>query len=562
MVTRRFAAALAGALILGAGLHVLDAQGRGAAARTGATGLRFALSFPAARSPQPLDGRIILVVSNNDRREPRFQNDVYNPATQLSFGIDVTGLAPGREAVIDGRTPGFPLQSLDEVPPGDYWVQAVLHKYETFHRADGHTVKLPMDRGEGQHWNRAPGNLLNTPLKVHLDPRAGTIVRISLDREIPPLPEPKDTKYVKYLKLKSERLTTFWGRPMYLGAIVVLPEGFDEHPDARYPLMINHGHFPREMRGFPPEPGAPEGGRRGNGQFFRDWTGPGFPRMIMLLIQHANPYYDDSYAVNSENVGPYGDAINDELIPYVEQRFRGIGQGWARGLFGGSTGGWEALASQIFYPDRYNGAWGACPDSIDFRQYETVNIYDEKNAFYINSDWKKTPHPDGRNYLGHLQATVEEDTRWEQVLGTKSRSGEQWAIWEAVYSPVGADGYPKPIWDPVTGVIDHAVAAHWRDHYDLRAILERDWPTLGPKLRGKLHIYVGDMDTWYLNNAVYLMEAFLKKAANPPADAVVEYGDRAEHCWTGHDDSYWFRSLEQRILTTAPAGADLASWRY
>ncbi len=562
MVTRRFAAALAGALMLGAGLHVLDAQGRGAVARNGAPGPRFAISFPAGRNAQPLDGRIILVVSNNDRREPRFQNDVYNPATQLSFGIDIHALAPGREAVIDGRTPGFPLQSLDEVPPGDYWVQAVLHKYETFHRADGHTVKLPMDRGEGQHWNRAPGNLLNTPLKVHLDPRADAVVRLSLDREIPPLPEPKDTKYVKYLKLKSERLTTFWGRPMYLGAIVVLPEGFDEHPDARYPLMINHGHFPREMRGFPPEPGAPEGGRRGNGQFFKDWTGPGFPRMIMLLIQHANPYYDDSYAVNSENVGPYGDAINDELIPYVEQRFRGIGQGWARGLFGGSTGGWEALASQIFYPDRYNGAWGACPDSIDFRQYETVNIYDEKNAFYIDSDWKKTPHPDGRNYLGHLQATVEEDTRWEQVLGTKSRSGEQWAIWEAVYSPVGADGYPKPIWDPVTGVIDHAVAAHWREHYDLRAILERDWPTLGPKLRGKLHIYVGDMDTWYLNNAVYLMEAFLKKAANPPADAVVEYGDRAEHCWTGHDDSYWFRSMEQRILTTAPAGADLASWRY
>ena len=148
------------------------------------------------------------------------------------------------------------------------------------------------------------------------------------------------------------------------------------------------------------------------------------------------------------------------------------------------------------------------------------------------------------------------------MLGTKTRSGEQWAIWEAVYGPVGADGYPKPIWDPITGVIDHAVAEYWRTHYDLRAILERDWATLGPKLRGKLHIYVGDMDTWHLNNAVYLMEDFLKKAANPPADAVVEYGDRKEHCWSGHDQAYWFRSLEKRILETAPKGADLTSWRY
>lgn len=524
--------------------------------------LRFAVSFPAARSTQPLDGRIILVVSNNNEREPRFQNDVYDPRTQLSFGIDIERLAPGAAAIIDDTAIGYPLDRIGLIPPGEYWVQAILHKYETFRRADGHTVKLPMDRGEGQHWNRAPGNLLSTPTKVRVDPRSDDVIRIALDAEIPPLPEPTDTKYVKYVRIQSERLTTFWGRPMHLGAIVVLPEGFDEHPDARYPLMVNHGHFTREFRGFPPDPAAPPGRRPVSTQFFREWTGPGFPRMIMLLIQHANPYYDDSYAVNSANVGPYGDAINEELIPYIEQRFRGIGQGYARGLFGGSTGGWEALASQIFYPDNYNGAWGACPDSVDFRQYEAINIYDEKNAFYINSDWKKTPHPNGRNHLGHLQATVEEDVRWEQVLGTKTRSGEQWAAWEAVYSPVGADGYPAPIWDPVTGAIDHAVAAYWREHYDLRHILQRDWATLGPKVRGKIHIDIGDMDTWYLNNAVYLMEDFLKTATNPTADAVVEYGDRAVHCWSGHDQAYWFRSLEKRILETAPKGADLTSWRY
>jgi hypothetical protein len=555
---KRFTIALAIALMAGTAFHASQAQSGARAAAP--TRLRFLVSFPATRGPAPRDGRIILVVSNNDGKEPRFQNNAYDARTQLSFGIDVEGLKPGQDAVIDGSVFGYPLASIADIPPGDYFVQAVFHQYETFHRGDGHVVKLPMDRGEGQHWNRAPGNLLNKPVKVHVDPRTATPIRISLDEEIPPIPEPKDTKYVKYVRFQSDRLTKFWGRPMYLGAIVVLPEGFDEHPDAHYPLMINHGHFTREMRGFPPVAGTPAGGR--GGQFFADWTGAGFPRMIMLIIQHANPYYDDSYAVNSENVGPYGDAINLELLPYIEKRFRGIGQGWARGLYGGSTGGWESLASQILYPDNYNGTWSACPDSIDFRQYETIDIYQEKNAFFIDSDWKKTPHPDGRNYLDHLQATVEEDVHWEYVLGHKTRSGEQWAIWEAVYGPMGADGYPKPIWDPMTGAIDRAVAQYWREHYDLRYILERDWATLGPKVRGKIHIYVGDMDTWHLNNAVYLMEAFLKKAANPPAEAVVEYGDRAEHCWSGHDQQYWFKSLEKRILETAPKGADLTSWRY
>jgi hypothetical protein len=562
----KYAAIVACSLVVGGILYAWWAGGKPAGPE--ATRLRFAISFPEARSMQPLDGRIILVVSNNNNQEPRFQNDVYNPDTQPAFGIDVDGLKPGEDAIIDGKVFGYPLKSIGEIPPGEYWVQAVLHRYETFHRSDGHTVKLPMDRGEGQHWNRAPGDFYNKPVKLRVDPASGNMIHISLDQEIPPIPDPKDTKYIKYVRIQSDVLTKFWGRPMHLGAIVLLPKGFEEHPNARYPLMINHGHFTRELRGFRETPPGPElqGRRRAAAEsayrFYRDWTGPNFPRMVMIIIQHANPYYDDSYAVNSENVGPYGDAINHELVPYIEKRFRCIGKGWARGLFGGSTGGWETLATQIFYPDDYNGAWAGCPDPVDFREYEVINIYKEKNAFYFDSDWKKTPHPDGRDYLGHLLSVTEEDVHWELVLGTRGRSGEQWNIWQAVYSPVGEDGYPKPIWDPMTGVIDHKVAEYWRDHYDLRNILERDWATLGPKLRGKIHIYIGDMDTWYLNDAVYLMEDFLKQATNPPADAVVEYGDRKEHCWSGHDTQYWLKSLESRILRTAPKGSDLKSWRY
>jgi hypothetical protein len=164
--------------------------------------------------------------------------------------------------------------------------------------------------------------------------------------------------------------------------------------------------------------------------------------------------------------------------------------------------------------------------------------------------------------------------RRELVLGTRSRSGQQWDIWEAVYSPVGPDGYPRRIWDKRTGVIDKEVAAFWKEHYDLSYILQRDWENgLGEKLRGKIHLYVGDMDNYYLNNAVYLVEDFLKGTTNPPYEGVVDYGDRAEHCWNGdHTRANAYSRLRyhqmfaplivERILKTAPRGADVRSWRY
>ena len=200
--------------------------------------------------------------------------------------------------------------------------------------------------------------------------------------------------------------------------------------------------------------------------FFKKWIGPTMPRMVIIKIQHANPYYDDSYAVNSQNLGPYGDAIMYELIPYVEKMFRCIGQGWARFTYGGSTGGWEALAVQVLYPDAFNGCFAACPDPIDFRAYTVVNIYEDENAYYMKEDWKKTPRPGHRDWLGHVSSTLEQMNHRERVLGTHSRSGDQWDIWEAVYSPVGTDGYPKRLWNKLTGEIDREVAAHWRENYD------------------------------------------------------------------------------------------------
>lgn len=572
-----------------ASLLLATAFATSAAAQTSPSSrLRFEISFPAESSSKPLDGRMLLLISNNNAREPRLQISE-DPTTQQVFGIDVDGLKPGQTATVDTGAFGYPVKSISELKPGEYWVQALLHVYETFKRKDGHTVKLPMDRGEGQQWSRAPGNLYSTPVKLTIDPARDATIKISLDKIIPPIEPPKDTKYIKHVRVQSKLLTEFWGRPMHIGAHVLLPEGFDEHPNARYPLAIFHGHFPANIGGFretPPDPNLkPEYSERFKLEgynrivqehaykFYQEWTGPNFPRMLMIEIQHANPYYDDSYAVNSANLGPYGDAITYELIPHIEEKFRGIGKGWARFMYGGSTGGWEAMAAQVFYPDEYNGAYIACPDPIDFRAYMVVDIYRHKNAYYIDDSWKKTPRPGKRNYLGELAGTIEDMNHMELALGTKSRSGGQFDIWEAVYSPVGADGYPKPIWNKLTGEIDRSVAEYWREHYDLGYILKRDWKKLGPKLAGKLHIYVGEADNYYLNNAVYLVEDFLKTTKDPAYGGEVDYEPRAEHCWNGdhtrpnalsrlrYHQMFMPRAVE-RMLKTAPPGADLKSWRY
>ena len=550
---------------------------------------KFSVSIAASKAPKPLDGRLLLFLANNDKSEPRFQISDDAP-TQLLFGVDVNNWQAGKPTVVSTNAFGYPIKNVANVPAGEYWVQAMLHKYETFKLKNGHTVQLPMDRGEGQNYRTAPGNLYSKPFKVKFSPTGNNLVAIELNQENPPLPEPKDTKFIKHIKIQSKMLTEFWGRPMYLGAHVLLPAGFDEHPEARYPICVNHGHFPADFDGFKETPPPADmdttdyierfkiyGYKKFVWQeahnFYKQWTSKDFPRMLIVEIQHANPYYDDSYAVNSANLGPYGDAIMYELLPEIEKQFRGIGQGWARFTYGGSTGGWEALAAQIFYPDEFNGCFAACPDPITFEAYTVTNIYKDQNAYYLESAFKKTPRPGKRNYLGHVACTLEEANLRELTIGTNSRSGDQWDIWQAVYSPVGENGYPKPIWDKETGKIDRSVAEYWDKNYDLMHILKRRWADLGPKLEGKIHIYCGDMDNYYLNNAVYLMEDFLKTTKNPHYNGEVKYGDRFEHCWNGDPNvpnyvsrlrynTMYLPKILKRIEAAAPAGADLKSWRY
>lgn len=529
---------------------------------------------PKAGVGKPLSGRLIVAISRDDSDDPIKQmSEIYT--SQQLFGIDVSGAGP---FVIDDSANGFPVAKPSALPPGDYRAQAVLVPYETFRRADGHVVQLPPDRGEGQQWNAKPGSPMSAPVPIHVD-RAGGTIRLTLDRTVPPVAAFKDSRLLKKLHLRNDRLSRFWARDMFLDAWVLLPEGWAEHPQARYPLVLYHDHFEREFRGWRETPpgkdlkdAALDRARAAYGTY-QAWIGGRLPRVILVAVNHANPYYDDSYAVNSANIGPYGDAINLDLIPEIERRFRGIGQGWARATFGGSTGGWEALATQIFYPDRWNGAWGFCPDSLDFHRYQAANLYDDANAYRREGPWGGIEVPADRASDGEITATMRSANQYEAALGSRGRSGQQFDAWQAVYSPVGSDGYPKPIYDKASGVIDRSVADYWRDHWDLTHIVERDWATLGPKLEGKLHVTVGDADTYYLNGGVHLFQEMLAKRRAPASDATFDYGAGQPHCYTGAAPD-WSKaigiSVAQRLLPqmaahmadTAPAGADVTSWRY
>ena len=549
--------------------------------------IKFEIEYSEKFQEEGFDGRLLLMISNNNRAEPRFQiNDSHN--TQMIFGVDVESWDANQKVVIDSEAIGYPIKSTKEIQEGEYYVQAFLHKYETFNLSTGYSVKLPMDQGEGQKWNISPKNLYSTPKKIKI--KNSATISISLDNEIPPIEPAEDTEFIKHVKIKSEMLSKFWGRDMYLQANVLVPHGFDQKSNTRYPLMIFHGHFPNTFRGFRTEPPtAPEEDTIYNSRFgitgyqyiqekeaydlYKNWISDDFPRFLAIEIQHQNPYYDDSYAVNSANIGPYGDAITYELIPHVEKLFNGVGEPWGRFLYGGSTGGWESLAAQVLYPKEYNGCFAACPDPIDFRAFTVVNIYEDDNAYYHEGSFRKTLRAGMRDGKGIIKNHLIQINQRESVLGSKGRSGDQWDIWQAVYSPSGEDGYPKPIWDRETGKIDKDVAKYWKENYDLSYIMKRDWDKIGKDLEGKIHIYCGDMDNYYLNNAVVLTEEFLESTTDPYYNGEVDYGDMAEHCWNGDHENpnhisrlryntMYIPKIKERLRKTAPKNHNLENWGF
>jgi hypothetical protein len=465
------------------------------------TALRFEVRVAPGLVANPRDGRLLVVLSAKKQREPRLSIGQTGLDAPPVLGCDVNGLAPGVVAVIDQKATTFPIDHLADLAAGDYYAQAIFDC--------NRDLKLP----------NAPGNLYGPVQRITLDTAKGGTIALQLTQQVPPEELPRETSYVRYVKIQSKLLSRFHQRPIYLRAGIVLSRDFDREPGRRYPLRVHIGGYGTRFTNV-------DRMMSDSSEFRKNWLADDSPRMILLHLDGAGPY-GDPYQVNSANNGPYGDAVTQELIPYVEQQFRGIGQPFARVLDGTSTGGWVSLALQVFYPAFFNGAWSQCPDPVDFRAYELINIYEDANA-YVNQHGFERPakrQPNGDTYY-----TVRHECQIENVLGRGGRwslSGKDWCAWNATYGPCGSDGYPQPLWDPKTGQIDRAVVPHWKQ-YDLRLVLEQNWRAIGPKLQGKLHIWVGEADDYFLNNAVHLLEASLKKA-DPPYGGRIEFAPGQGH---------------------------------
>lgn len=469
-----------------------------------ATALRFEITVTAGLITGSQNGRVFVVMTPKVGIEPRLMIGQTGMDAAPMFARDVKDFAPGVIATIDQKSAAFPIASLAELPVGDYFVQALFDS-----NIDLKSVN-------------APGNLYSRPRKIHLDPASGVAIKIELTERVPPEQLPAETDYVKFVRIQSKLLTKFHGRPIYLRAGVILPRGFDSEASKRFPLRVHIGGYGSSFTGVQR--------MMREGSLFRSaWLADDTPRMVFLHLDGDGPY-GDCYQVNSDNNGPYGDAITEELIPYVEQKFRCIGEPRARVLDGGSTGGWVSLALQVFYPDFFNGTWSGYPDGVDFRAFQLINIYDDANAYTNKHGFER---PSARDLSGEVRFTIRHECQMENAIGvgdSYTMSGEQWGAWNAAYGPRGADGKPAPLWDPKTGRINRELVEHWKK-YDLRMVLEQNWKTLGPKLRGKLTIWVGEADDYFLNNAVHLLDSFLSKA-DPPYDGKIIYGPGKGHGWT------------------------------
>ena len=465
--------------------------------------LQFGVTLSPSLGSVPQQGRLFIILSKEEEYEPRYLFEMEDlDEKPVGLAKDVT-LEPGKVAHIGGEASLYPLTRLDQLPHGTWRVQALLMRNRDLLEVN------------------APGNFYSEVQELRVGGDSPPQISLSLDHIIEDdLPAPSGN--LRFLKIRSELLSRFHGHDMYLYAGVLLPHRYDQDKEKRYPLLVHIGGGNVNYRRVaclmhPSCPDLPG--------FYQHWKSDAAPEMIVLHLDNRGPY-GCPYHVNSENNGPYGDAIVKELIPYVERTFRARG---TRFLEGRSTGGWAALALQIFYPEFFSGVWAGQPDPVDFRAFININAYEDQNAFFDPGGKRR---PAARNGLNLPISYVNEEVARENMLGfngTWTKSGQSWGAWNAVFAPRGPDG-PRPLWDPATGKIDRAVSERYRDK-DLRFQLESRWQELGPKLQGKLHVWVGDMDTYYLNRAVKLLDLFLG-SANPPYMGYIEYGAFRDHTWS------------------------------
>jgi hypothetical protein len=452
--------------------------------------LEFHVTFDKTVTNKPFTGRVYVMLSKGDLK--RLPSGPSWFGTEPFFARDVKDWKPGEPLVIGADALSFPT-ALKDVKPGTYSAVAVLD----FDRAIS--------------FARSDGNGYSQPVRKELNAAESGPVALTID-QVYKEPEFRETKNVKLVEIESKLLTEFHERPIKLRAGVALPKSFADKPEKKYPVLF-------EIPGF----GGNHGGAFGERT---DLDGVEF----LYVVLDPNCRLGHHVFADSANNGPCGRALIEELIPEIEKKYRAIGNSGGRLLTGHSSGGWSSLWLQVTYPDFFGGVWSTAPDPVDFRDFQRIDLYRPGTNMFTDADGK--PRPLARRgdqavlfYKGFSDM--------EEVMG----HGGQLLSFEAVFSPRGPDGRPLKLWDRKTGAVDAAVAKEW-EKYDIRLVLERNWKTLGPKLGGKIHVYMGDADTFYLEGATRLLQKSLKDLGS---DAVVELFPGKNH------GSLMSRELRTRI---------------
>jgi hypothetical protein len=443
--------------------------------------LEFHLTFDPRAHNQPFTGRVYVMLFSAGTTSLQTGPSWFSP--RPFFAKDVKDWKPGEKLVFDRTALGYPV-TLDRIPKGSYAVQAVMDL-------------APNARS----FSQGPGNVWTVVPKIELDPTRSGPVALKLDRVYTERVF-NETNRIKLVDIESKLLTAFHKRPTHLRAGVVLPESYASSPARKYPVVY-------EIPGF-------------TGNHFMVSRAAGKTNVAGAEVIHVmldpDCHHGHHVFADSGNNGPCGKALIEELIPAIESRFRAVARPGGRAVTGHSSGGWSSLWLQVTYPGFFGGVWATAPDPVDFHDFQRIDVYRPGENMFTARDG--TPRPLARR--GNKPVLfIKSFSDMELVMG----HGGQMRSFEAVFSERGADGQPKPLWDRKTGAIDPDVARSW-EKYDIRLVIERNWKTLAPRLRGKVHVYMGEMDSFYLDGAARRLKQAL---AGLGSDAVVELFPGKDH---------------------------------
>jgi hypothetical protein len=453
--------------------------------------VRFQITLAPGLSEKPVSGRLIVFMTPGSKAGGVLEPNLMEPTKVWEEAVEVHDLAPGKPLEV-APTLVFP-KSFAEAPAGDYQFMALLdvnHNYAYRERTDGGDLRseVVMERG--------------------FDPAKAGPIALTLSVRVP-LEEFKDTETEKLISMQSPALSGFWGRPMYVSAVVLLPPSYAKETARRYPTVyVIHGYGANHM----------DMGLHAAPVVAKKMASGKVPEMIHVFLNGECPLGHHEFA-DSVNNGPWGQALTREFIPYLERKFRMDGKPQGRLLTGHSSGGWSSLWLEINYPRVFGGTWSTSPDPEDFRNFTDIDLLRGDN-FYYTAEGKE------RNLVrfhGKQIMSMKEYVQLERVLGDY---GGQMQSFEAVFSPRGEDGRPMELFDRETGALDPFVAKKWEERYDIDQYLRRNWKRLGPELRGKIHLWVGTADNFHLEDSARLLEQTLKELN---ADAKVTYIEGRDH---------------------------------